>query len=289
MTSGALEQRITVGDMEFAVKIWGDSTGEPVLATHGWLDNAASFDVLAPLLSQCRIVAVDLAGHGHSSHRPASGSYLIWSDLLELLAIADYLGWQRFSVLGHSRGAIIATLLTIAAPKRVRRLVAMDNMLPPPSPAADSASNLRQFVQDERRYQAKKAQPQKPFESLDIAINARQQVMPIETESARLIVERGTKAVPGGFVWRHDERLKGRSAFKLTAEHNEALYAELQADTLFIGSQAYLKYRQQFGQDLSSNARVQQLSVEGNHHFHMEAPAANLAPVVESFLINGRQ
>lgn len=41
-------------------KIWGPPDGHPVLALHGWLDNAGTFDTLIPLLPpNLRIVAVD--------------------------------------------------------------------------------------------------------------------------------------------------------------------------------------------------------------------------------------
>ena len=64
---------------ELAVRIWGDPQASPDqpqhrwLALHGWADNAASFDRLAPMLvregAAC-VVAIDAAGHGLSGHRP---------------------------------------------------------------------------------------------------------------------------------------------------------------------------------------------------------------------------
>ena len=49
------------------------------LALHGWLDNAGSFDLLAPgLVSDCpdlRLVCLDYPGHGLSSHLPPGQMY----------------------------------------------------------------------------------------------------------------------------------------------------------------------------------------------------------------------
>lgn len=79
-----------------AVKCWGDEQSPiKILVTlslffrifshtfqkalHGWLDNAATWDTLAPYLIThlgARLVAMDFSGHGHSSHAPMS-SYLL--------------------------------------------------------------------------------------------------------------------------------------------------------------------------------------------------------------------
>ncbi len=43
-----------------AYKTWHNNANERILALHGWLDNAGSFDLLAPLLETHQIVAPDL-------------------------------------------------------------------------------------------------------------------------------------------------------------------------------------------------------------------------------------
>lgn len=54
-----------------AGKWYGDRNQTPVIALHGWQDNAGSFDRLIPLLPPCiPILAIDLPGHGKSSHYP---------------------------------------------------------------------------------------------------------------------------------------------------------------------------------------------------------------------------
>ena len=48
---------------------FGNPNGKPVLALHGWLDNAASFIPMAPYLAEHNLVAIDMLGHGGSTHR----------------------------------------------------------------------------------------------------------------------------------------------------------------------------------------------------------------------------
>lgn len=62
-------------------KWWGSRSVQPIIAVHGWQDNAGSFDKLAPLLCEegFSIYAIDLPGHGHSSHLPPGCTYyLLW-------------------------------------------------------------------------------------------------------------------------------------------------------------------------------------------------------------------
>ena len=62
--------------MSFVGKAWGDPSGFPVLGLHGWMDNAGTFDKLAPLLLKSLFfVAVEMPGHGFSSHYPSGMPY----------------------------------------------------------------------------------------------------------------------------------------------------------------------------------------------------------------------
>ena len=44
------ERRLALPDLTLAAVEWGDACAPPLLALHGWLDNAGSFATLAPLL-----------------------------------------------------------------------------------------------------------------------------------------------------------------------------------------------------------------------------------------------
>ena len=106
------EHSARIRGARLAWREWGEPEEPAVLALHGWLDNAASFDALAPLLQGYRVIAPDLPGSGQSDHRGPEGSYNIWDDLPDLVALTRELGLAHYRLLGHSRGAAIATLLS---------------------------------------------------------------------------------------------------------------------------------------------------------------------------------
>ncbi|MDA9840190.1 alpha/beta hydrolase, partial [Porticoccaceae bacterium] len=55
--------------LKFTAKEWGRSGYPPVIALHGWLDNANTFDRMLPHMENLHVIAVDLAGHGRSDFR----------------------------------------------------------------------------------------------------------------------------------------------------------------------------------------------------------------------------
>ena len=73
---GSVELAIPAPWGTISAKTFGSPFGKPVLAVHGWMDNAGTFDRLVPLLPKSiYFVAVDLPGHGRSSHLPAGVPY----------------------------------------------------------------------------------------------------------------------------------------------------------------------------------------------------------------------
>ena len=78
-----VENKIPVPYGHIAVKVWGnfETSHIHVLALHGWMHNASTFDPICELLNdQYYIIAMDLPGHGFSSHYP-SGNLMIYLEL----------------------------------------------------------------------------------------------------------------------------------------------------------------------------------------------------------------
>jgi pimeloyl-ACP methyl ester carboxylesterase len=262
---------LSIAGVEIAGRRWRNgaphANTRPVLALHGWLDNAASFDALAPLLPDTDLVALDLAGHGWSYHRTPQSTYNVWDDLPDLVRVADALGWTRFHLLGHSRGAIIAALLTAALPERILGTVLLDGLTPPPLPVADTFAQLGRHLQEHLR------EPRVParYESRERALEVRCRVGGIGPEAAWPIVERGLRLVGDSWQWRADPRLNFASAFKLSAEQIELLLKILsRRPHLLVMAEEGLAKRMVGSEQLEGlNWRC----LPGGHHFHLEGDA----------------
>jgi len=260
---------------------WGIPGERPVLALHGWLDNAASFARLGPLMEGYLVVAPDLSGHGQSAHRGADASYQIWDDLPELLGILDRLGWDSCDLVGHSRGGIIATLLASAFPERVDRLVLLDAVSPAPVPEANFPAQLRKALQDKTRLLGR---PNRVFLSVDDAIASRAG-RGISTEAARLLATRGLCDCPGGVTWTTDSRLRGASPVKLTEGQISAVLGALCMPTLLVLARENPdQWPDAAGYAHSQIKSLEVQLVSGGHHCHMESQACEIAQYLLAFL-----
>ena len=52
---------VTADGLRYTGLEWGPQDGVPIMALHGWLDNALSFSVVAPQLAGYRVIALDLS------------------------------------------------------------------------------------------------------------------------------------------------------------------------------------------------------------------------------------
>lgn len=262
------EVRLRLPHIELAAHLYGPEDGVPVIALHGWLDNAASFARLAPLLPGLRIVALDFAGHGHSDHRPPGGSYAIWDYAHDVLQVAEQFGWQRFSLLGHSMGAIVSVLLAAAMPERIERLALIDGLIPYTGEADTAPQKLGEAL----KAQLALAGKSKPvYAEFDRAVEARMRgVGAVSREAAELLAQRGLMPVPGGYTWRTDSRLTLPSPLRLTQAHALAFVRNLQCPARLVMAQQGMLLAQPSISQLVEGLAIEVAQLPGGHHLHLD-------------------
>jgi len=116
------------GGIEIAA--WIGGSGPPLLLLHGYPQTHLMWHpVAARLAERFTVVCSDLRGYGDSSKPPGDKDHLTYCkrtsarDQVELMAA---LGFQRFALVGHDRGARVGHRLALDHGDRLTRLAVLD-------------------------------------------------------------------------------------------------------------------------------------------------------------------
>ncbi len=102
-------------------------SGPPVLLLHGFPQTHAMWHAIAPMLARDHtVIAADLRGYGASSKPVGSEHYSFRHMAADQLALMRHLGFDRFHLVGHDRGARTAHRLALDAPDALLSLTLMD-------------------------------------------------------------------------------------------------------------------------------------------------------------------
>ncbi|MFT5421305.1 MAG: pimeloyl-ACP methyl ester carboxylesterase [Candidatus Endobugula sp.] len=296
--SPAEQKHFTVNGFDYAAQLWSQESGDgsdqlPAIALHGWLDNSASFSVLAPQLKNIQCLAIDLAGHGCSEHKTGLADYPLWSDISAIYAIADQMGWQRFTLIGHSRGAMMALLAAGVFPERISHLIMIDSMMPP---VVESHQAVERFCHSIEEIQRRVKRPLSLYSSYDEAIKARcdSRYAPVTSATARRLADRGLREVEGQFHWHADGKLWAPSNVALSYDMVMAFAQKIAktplASLLLMGDHGLVKMaesnnvmRRQCDQ-LIELLSTQVHNFDDGHFLHMEKAASEVANIINAFL-----
>ena len=276
------EIRLRLPHIELAAHIFGPQDGLPVIALHGWLDNANSFARLAPKLSGLRIVAVDFAGHGHSDHRPRGAGYALADYAFDVLCVAEQLGWKQFALLGHSLGAIVSVIIAGSFPERVTRLALIDGIVLRSGPDIDAAENMSKALEAQLAHGHKR---KSVHPTLDRAIEARMKGMvAVSREAAELLAQRGLMPVPGGYSWRSDSRLTLPSPLRLTDAQAMSFVRRVTCPTMLVVAEEGMLVNHP---ELLDRLPFTLERLAGGHHLHLndEAGATLVADCFNRFFV----
>ncbi len=270
----AEELELSLPQARLRAKRWGSPSQPPLLALHGWLDNAASFDRLAPLLAErWQVVALDLRGHGRSAHLPPGVWYHYVDAFDDIGATFEYFGWQRASLLGHSLGATLVSLYAALEPARIDQLLLVEGLGPLSTRPEDALARLRDALAERLRFRARR--PLRVFPTLDDAVAARARAGGLSAAAARPIVARGLEQVVGGWVWSSDPRLTLASAVRFTEAEILVMLGAIRAPTTLVLADPPTPYLQPplMTPRIASVSGIRVERLAGHHHLHLEQPA----------------
>ncbi|XP_006787429.1 serine hydrolase-like protein [Neolamprologus brichardi] len=277
---------------EIRGKAWGPEHGHPVLCLHGWADNCGSFNTLIPFLPQeCRYVAVDIPGHGLSSHRPPGVFYSFPAYAVDVRRVAESLSWTKFSIMGHSMGGNIAVMFSTLYPEMVDGIIVLDVFGFVPTDPKEIPRIMRQGMEEMLKFE-KKAEEKKRVYTYEKAVERLLAANPTLSErSIQTLLERGLTQVEGGFVFSRDLRVNFKNIERITLEQSLEMQSLIQAPVLLIladkgigpaswePSQKLTSKLLQVYQERNDSV----VRVPGSHHVHLDNPEV-VAPFICDFL-----
>ncbi len=242
------------------------------IALHGWLDNANSFSPLMAVNNNHHVIAIDWPGHGHSQHRGVDASYQLLDYVYDLYALIEHHQWQKVNIIGHSLGAIVASIFTGTFPELVNKLVLIEALGAISSKPQETRDLLKKSIVNRYREQIKESS-NKRYSSFEKAVLARTMASDFNSDIAKILVERSLLATDDGFKWRSDPRLKQLSPMRMVEQQALDLLSGIEHETLLIlGENGYLSLRKTLSERMAVMPNLNVHTLAGGHHLHMEHP-----------------
>jgi len=265
-----------------------------VLAIHGWMDNANTFDPLIKLLpAHLSILAIDLPGHGLSSRYPPGSVYHNTEDVIAIRRMVKQQNWsQKLVFMGHSLGSIYSFIYAAIFPDEVEKYIGFDLVKP-------TNINLDRFIKntgkDINKFLKFIANPDFSPEYPWDEIVDKQYIgsgKSLTIESAKILLERGSyrsKVKEGHFGFTRDIRQMFGLMSSIPYEHIHELASKIKCEVLNIKfrqaphyeDEKY--YRETLDLFRKNAKRLEYHEVDGSHHGHLNNPE-NVASIVSKFL-----
>lgn len=260
----SVEKVFSVRNLRIAGKLWHSgkvSSAVNVFCLHGWLDNANSFDYLAPRLTQefgANVFAIDLCGHGKSDWLPESSFYYQTEYAAFALSVLgegglDWVGPEKppCVLIGHSMGAGVGSIVAGSFPEYFSGAIFFDGIGPVSEMPERSPDQFRAAFESEKASNSARATGKfnRKHAHLDHIVALRQAAVEkfpgkqkISFEAAKTILERGTvhsrevraNGEEGSIMFSHDPRLNNATPLRFTEEQVHALLKNISCPTTAI-------------------------------------------------------
>ena len=247
---------------------WGDEAKPPLILIHGTRDHARSWDRLAAeLWDRYWVVAVDLRGHGDSDWA-IGGDYSIIDYALDIHALAEHLGRERLTLIGHSLGGGVALEFAGACPERVEKLVTIEGLggLGWRDEARRPAHvRMRRWME---AMQTMETRQPRVYATIDEAVQrmveANRHLTP---ELARHLTIEGVREVDGGYTWKFDNYTHAGSPYEFNMEDARDLWNQIRCPVLIVYGDESWGRRFPNGLDLSPFHDYRMEKVENSGHW----------------------
>jgi len=273
--SGPQQKFVRSQRLQIAYWDWGNEGAPPLVLVHGGRDHARAWDGIAQALRHdYHVVALDLRGHGDSDWS-VGGNYGLPDNALDVVRVIEEVGAPA-RVVAHSYGGSVSLLAAGTYPEHFSALVAIEgtHSLNPPGEMGPSwvrawGDRLRKFQDQEPRV----------YPDLAAAAERVQEANPrLPADFVPHLAEFAARPVEGGYVWKYDLWVNGRTSMEVRKEELPRFWAAVECPVLLLfardGRISQRTDAEQFFQD----ARTVFIDDAG-HWAHHDQPEAVLAAV----------
>ncbi|VVD05882.1 unnamed protein product [Leptidea sinapis] len=275
---------------------WGPRNKQPIVAIHGWQDNAGTWDNLIPMLPVTTpVLAIDLPGHGLSSHYPEGMLYYVfWDGIVLLRRIVKHFKWKKVSLMGHSLGGALSFMYAASFPDEVERIICIDIASPAvrtPDGMVDATGRSIDKVLDYEHLTEDKIPCYDYEEMIDIVVDAYKGS--VSRENCKVLMKRGIMPTPvhakkKGYYFRRDPKLKvavlGMMSIETALEYAGKVRCKVLNIRAIPGNKwDRLDYYLQVVDKMKAMADVHYVEVEGTHHVQLNSPG-NIVGLIEDFI-----
>jgi pimeloyl-ACP methyl ester carboxylesterase len=265
---------------------WDGNHASTVLLLHGFLDAAATWDRVAPLLvgHGHRVIAPDLRGFGEGARAPAGSYYHFVDYVADVAELVDALVPEgaRLSVVGHSMGGTVSTLYAGSFPERVSKHATLEGLGPPDNPHSIGPIRMRGWIDDVRKVRGRaEAQTLTREEALRrLAVNHANVPKDILEDRMKHLVRGG----PGGVAWRHDPLHRTRAPVPFFAKLFVEFAKAITCPTLFVSGGPRGYHPPDEEERLAAFATLERITLEdAGHMMHWTRPD-ELAAILATFI-----
>ncbi len=218
----------------------GDRAGEslpPLLLVHGGLDHARNWDWVAlELRRHFHVVAPDLRGHGDSDWA-IGGSYSMIDYVLDLVQLMSAIDPDTApsTFIGHSLGGAVVLQYAGVFPERVRAVVAIEGLGPPPWMIQENAAHQRMWSWIEVM-QALARRKVREYPTLDDALRRmREANLHLSLDQARHLTIHGVRRNENGSSsWKFDNYVHATSLYLFNLKDASEIWGRITSPCLLV-------------------------------------------------------
>jgi pimeloyl-ACP methyl ester carboxylesterase len=214
---------------------WGSADKPLLLLIHGGRDHARNWDWVAQdLRRDYHVIAPDLRGHGDSQWA-IGGSYAMIDYVLDVAQLLNALQLFPITIIGHSLGGAIALQYSGVYPDRVRKVVAIEGLGPPPGMIRERPPDQRMAEWIIEMQALAQRHPHR-YKSLDEAVTRMRAANPrLSPEQARHLTVHGSyRDEDGTHLWKFDNYVRAASPYLFNVHEAREIWRRITCPVLLV-------------------------------------------------------